>query len=144
MKVCPICDGEIKREERTIVYRYKEHTRDIQQMGDYCIECQEGFLSPRDLKFSQKAISDFKREMDNLLTADEVKAIRKRLNLTQEKASSIFGGGVRAFHKYETGENTQSRPLDILLKLVNSGKVTIDDIQNLYLQYTLNNSKVGI
>ena len=47
--------------------------------------------------------------------------------------NAIFGGGVRAFHKYETGENTQSRPLDILLKLVNSGKVTIDDIQNIYL-----------
>jgi len=131
MKVCPICDGEIKREERTITYRYKNHTRDILQTGDYCVECHEGFLSPKDLKISQKAIANFKREIDNLLTTDEIRSIRKRLKLTQEGASSIFGGGVRAFHKYETGENTQSRPLDILLKLIDRGKVTIDDIQSL-------------
>ena len=130
MKICPICEGVIKREERSVRYKYKEHTRDIVQIGDYCTDCHEAFLSPKDLKASQKAISDFKREVDNLLTTDEVKAIRKELNLTQEGASSIFGGGVRAFHKYETGENIQSRPLDILLKLLNSGKVTIDDMQS--------------
>lgn len=129
MKTCPICDGNIKREERSISYKYKEHARDILQVADYCTECNEAFLSPKDLKNSQKAISNFKREIDSLLTTDEVKAIRKELNLTQEAASSIFGGGVRAFHKYETGENIQSRPLDILLKLLNSGKVTMEDMQ---------------
>ena len=133
MRVCPICDGEIKREEKKVTYRYKEHTRDIVQSGEYCTQCHEGFLSPKDLKISQKSISDFRREIDNLLTTDEIRAIRKRLKLTQEGASSIFGGGVRAFHKYETGENTQSRPLDILLKLIDRGKVTIDDIESLYI-----------
>jgi HTH-type transcriptional regulator/antitoxin MqsA len=143
MKVCPICDGEIKREERIITYRYKEYTKDILQVGDYCVECGEGFLSPKDLKASQKAISDFKREIDNLLTTDEIRTIRKKLKLTQEKASSIFGGGVRAFHKYETGENTQSKPLDILLKLIDNGKVTIDDIQNLYISQKINSNQIN-
>jgi len=86
-------------------------------------------LSPKDLKASQKQIADFKRSVDHLLTTDEVRAIRKKLKLTQEKASQLFGGGVRAFHKYEIGENTQSRPLDILLKLMDSGKVSVDDLQ---------------
>ena len=133
MRVCPICDGEREREERKVTYRYKGYSRDIVQSGEYCLECHEGFLSPKDLKASQKAISDFRREIDNLLTTDEIRAIRKRLKLTQERASSIFGGGIRAFHKYETGENTQSRPLDILLKLIDRGKVTIDDIEGLYV-----------
>lgn len=129
MKKCPICDGILKREDKTVVYSYKNHTKEIMQSGDYCTECQEGFLSPKDLKASQKAIADFKREVDHLLTTDEIKAIRKKLKLTQAKASSLFGGGVRAFHKYETGENAQSKPLDILLKLIDSGKLSIDDIQ---------------
>lgn len=129
MKKCPICDGVLDREDKVVVYSYKNHTKEIIQSGDYCIECKEGFLSPKDLKVSQKAIADFKREVDHLLTTDEVRAIRKKLKLTQEKASSLFGGGVRAFHKYETGENAQSKPLDILLKLIDSGKLSMDDIQ---------------
>lgn len=129
MKSCPICDGMLKREDKTVVYSYKNHTKELIQSGDYCMECNEGFLSPKDLKVSQKAIADFKREVDHLLTTDEVRAIRKKLKLTQEKASSLFGGGVRAFHKYETGENAQSKPLDILLKLIDNGKLSMDDIK---------------
>ena len=129
MNTCPVCDGVLKREDRAVSYKYKGHTGEILQSSDYCMECDEGFLSPQDLKLSQKAIADFKREVDHLLTTDEVRAIRKKLKLTQEKASFIFGGGVRAFHKYETGENAQSKPLDILLKLIDRGKLSMDDIQ---------------
>lgn len=129
MKSCPICDGTLKREDKSVFYSYKDHSKEILQSGDYCTECKEGFLSSKDLKVSQKAIADFKREIDHLLTTDEVRAIRKKLKLTQEKASSFFGGGIRAFHKYETGENAQSKPLDILLKLIDSGKLSMDDIQ---------------
>jgi len=128
MKICSVCSGKLIREERTTPYTYKEQTQEILQSGDYCVECGEGFLSPKDLKSSQKQIADFKRSVDHLLTTDEVRAIRKKLKLTQEKASELFGGGVRAFHKYEIGENTQSRPLDILLKLMDSGKVSVDDL----------------
>jgi YgiT-type zinc finger domain-containing protein len=85
MRVCPICDGEIKREEKKVTYRYKEHTRDIVQSGEYCTQCHEGFLSPKDLKISQKSISDFRREIDNLLTTDENGEVNsnyfKKLNL---------------------------------------------------------------
>ena len=129
MKTCPICDGILKREDKVVIYSYKDHTKEIIQSGDYCTECGEGFLSPKDLKASQKAIADFKREVDHLLSTDEVRIIRKKLKLTQEKASVLFGGGVRAFYKYETGENAQSRPMDILLKLIDSGKISLEDIK---------------
>jgi len=129
MKRCSVCDGELKREERMTLYTYKNKSQNILQSGDYCVECGEGFLSPKDLKASQKQIADFKRSVDHLLTTDEVRAIRKKFKLTQEKASELFGGGVRAFHKYEIGENTQSRPLDILLKLMDRGKISVDDLQ---------------
>ena len=129
MKICSICEGKLIKEERYTQYIYKDQTQDILQSCDYCVECGEGFLTPSDLKASQKQIADFKRSVDHLLTTDEVRAIRKKLKLTQEKASQLFGGGIRAFHKYEVGENTQSRPLDILLKLMDSGKISVDDLQ---------------
>ena len=131
MKVCTQCGGELVRDEKRLVrYTYKGESRDIRQPGDYCAVCGEGFLSAQDLKASQKAIADFKREVDHLLTTDEIKAIRKKLKLTQAKASEIFGGGIRAFHKYESGENAQSRPLDMLLKLIGNGKVSMEDLSS--------------
>ncbi len=129
MKNCPLCDGLLKRENKVVEYTYKDHTVKLTQSGDYCVECGEGFLSPQDLKSTQKEMADFKREVDHLLTTSEIRAIRKKLKLTQEKASSLFGGGIRAFHKYETGENAQSKPLDILLKLIDNGKLSMDDIR---------------
>jgi len=41
----------------------------------------------------------------------------------------LFGGEVRVFHKYETAEITQSKPLDILFRFFDSNKITLDDIK---------------
>ena len=37
------------------------------------------------------------------MTPDRIRAIRKRLGLTQEEAGELLGGGPRAFTKYESG-----------------------------------------
>ncbi len=129
MTNCPICNGTIERTIKLIEYKYKGHTRNIKQVGDYCIKCGESFLTPKDLKSTQKEIVNFKREIDHLLTTEELKRIRKKSHLTQEEASNIFGGGVRAFHKYENAEINQSKPLDILFRLIDLKKITVDDIK---------------
>ncbi len=52
--------------------------------------------------------------------AAHVKAVRKRLKLTQEEAGRIIGGGRRAFQKYESGATPPSDAavglLEILLR----------------------------
>jgi HTH-type transcriptional regulator/antitoxin MqsA len=86
-------------------------------------------LSPKELKVNQLQLTNFKRTIDKLLTTNEVKRIRKELELTQKDASEIFGGGIRAFYKYETGENTQSKSLDILLRLIDNRLISLHDIR---------------
>ena len=129
MTNCPLCNGTIENTTKTITYTYKENSKDIKQTGNYCSVCGESFLSPKDLKSTQKDIVNFKREIDHLLTTEELKRIRKKSHLTQQEASNIFGGGLRAFHKYETAEITQSKPLDILLRLIDADKITLEDIK---------------
>lgn len=129
MTKCPICNGTIKYDTKDVLYTYKNHTKYIAQPAHYCEQCGESFLSPKDLKFNKKDIADFKREVENLLKSDELARIRKKFHLTQQEAAELFGGGVRAFHKYETGENIQSKPLDILLRLIDSNKISINDIR---------------
>ncbi len=129
MTNCPICNGQVEYTTKPVNYNYKNHNTTISQSGHYCTQCKESFLSPKDLKATKKEITDFQRKIDNLLTTDELKKIRKKFNLTQEDAAMIFGGGIRAFHKYETAEATQSKSLDILLRLIDTNKISIDDIK---------------
>jgi HTH-type transcriptional regulator/antitoxin MqsA len=131
MKNCPICGKKLEYKITPTVYEYKDKSITIDQPGYYCDDCEESYLSSKDLKATKKEIADFKRKVDNLLTTDELKTIRKRLKLTQQQAAELFGGGVRAFHKYETAEATQSKPLDILLRLVASKKISLDDVKSL-------------
>ena len=52
------------------------------------------------------------------LLPDEIREIRRRLDLTQATAGQILGGGPRAFHKYETGIVRPSALATSLLRLL--------------------------
>lgn len=69
-------------------------------------------------KATQKSLSTFKAKIDGLLSPNEVKAIREKLHLTQQRACDIFGGGVNAFSRYERGETPVPKPLSLLLLLL--------------------------
>jgi len=44
-----------------------------------------------------------KARSENLPEPEEIRRIRKKLCLSQEKAGLLIGGGPRAFQKYESG-----------------------------------------
>ena len=46
--------------------------------------------------------------------------IRTKLNLTQQEAGALFGGGVNAFSRYETGKTKPPLALVQLFKLLDS------------------------
>lgn len=130
MKECPICGNDkLTRDIRNVVFEYKGQKITIKQPGLYCDECGEAFYDSKDIKATKKELADFRRRVDNLLTGEEIRRIRKKLGLTQKEASLLFGGGIRAFYKYEAGETNQTRPVDLLLRLLDKGKIKIQDIK---------------
>ena len=129
MKYCPICGESIKHTTKSMAYNYKGGSITLEQPCEYCNSCNESFLSKEDINATKKELADFKRGIDHLLKTSEIKRIRNKIHLTQKEAADLFGGGVRAFHKYETGENSQNKPLDILLRLIDQNKISIDDIK---------------
>ena len=96
-KSCPVCSGKIIRESREISLNYNGKEIIINQPGQYCSDCGESFFNSSDLAQTGKRRVDFQRDVDHLLKSHEIKAIRKKLNLSQRKAGSIFGGGPMAF-----------------------------------------------
>ena len=59
-------------------------------------------------------ISSQKQDM----TPDRIRAIRKRLGLTQEEAGALLGGGPRAFTKYESGSMRPRAAASNLLRVL--------------------------
>ena len=54
------------------------------------------------------------------ITPDEIRAVRKRLGLTQVQAGELIGGGPRAFTKYESGIANPSAALARLLRVLDA------------------------
>jgi len=129
VNVCPVCTGSLIEESRKIPFTYKGRTIQLDQPAHYCQNCGEAFLSPVQSRSNETALKAFRNEVDGLLTPDEIKAIRKRLHLSQAEAAKLFGGGPMAFSKYERGAITHSRALDIVLRLLNTGSVSIDTVK---------------
>ena len=57
------------------------------------------------------------RGQQGLLTGPEIAQVRIALKLNQREAAALFGGGLNAFNKYESGEVLQSFAMDRLLRL---------------------------
>jgi len=68
-------------------------------------------------KRNQVRFADAKRAIDGLLSSADIRKARRYLGLTQHAASSVFGGGLNAFPKYERGEVIQSEAMDKLIRV---------------------------
>lgn len=120
--ICPVCEeGELQPRigSLSIDYRGQQITVDGIEYCS-CDACGADPVLATQTRRNDARIADAKRRHDGLLTGSEIAAIRKRLGLRQSDAAIIFGGGERAFSKYERGEILQSVAMDRLLRVADS------------------------
>jgi HTH-type transcriptional regulator/antitoxin MqsA len=128
-KSCPFCtDGKLTQGVKSLSFNYKGSSIKIDQPGKHCNSCDEGIVNGSDIKATEKALHDFRAKIDGLLATDEVRQICSKLNLTQQQAAEIFGGGPNAFSRYERGEIRQTKALDQLLRLLDKHPHLLDEI----------------
>jgi len=129
MKKCPFCkDSVLERKTINETYTYKGHSLEVKQPGEWCNVCDEGILNGADLKATERELNDFQSKIDGLLTSSEIRNIRKKLKLTQQKTAEICGGGPNAFSRYERGEATPMRSTSNLLRLLNNHPQLLNEI----------------
>jgi HTH-type transcriptional regulator/antitoxin MqsA len=95
-----------------------------------CSACGEAIVDKKCLKESGRAIRDFYRKVDGLLTASEIRQIRLRLGLSQDAASDLLGGGAKSFARYENCEVIQSVAMDNLLRLLDANPRGLGVLEN--------------
>ncbi len=129
---CPICGGaELVRESRDLPYTYKGETTLIRKVeGDYCPACGEGILGKKEGdRFSEIALAFNKKVNAALIDPKFIVKVRKKLSLDQKQAAELFGGGVNAFSRYETGKTKPPLALVQLLKLLDRHPEQLEELR---------------
>ena len=132
MTVCLVCgSGDIHQSVSSKTFSYKGESITFDSFISYkCHSCGESFPDEEQLDKIEPKIRDFHREVDGLLTSQEIRSIRRSLGFRQDVFGIILGGGEKAFNRYENGSVTQSKPMDNLLRIIHVIPSAIDIIRN--------------
>jgi HTH-type transcriptional regulator / antitoxin MqsA len=71
-----------------------------------------------DMQAVGAALRDLKRQVDGVPTPDAIRALRKKLGLSQRAAGDLFKVGPNAFDKYERGLVAPSGPTVQLMRVL--------------------------
>lgn len=131
---CPICKEPLKSKSITETFSYKEKSFDYPNyIVHVCEKCDEEFVGDKTMKQSARRLRDFYREVDGLLTAREIKRIRIKLGRSQDDLSTLLGGGLKAFTRYENCDVIQTTSMDNLLRILDELPNAIEIIENKHL-----------
>ncbi len=115
---CPKTGAPMHRGVRPMTLAYKGETITFDMPGWYCDQSDESIHTGKDMKTSDRMLNRLKAHAEGLLDPEEIRRIRKKINLTQEVAGRVIGGGPRAFQKYESGDLLPSRAISSALILL--------------------------
>lgn len=162
MKKCPECNHELKRiENGTLQTKHKTSNgcKDILVENlsySKCDYCNEIFYNPDDLdnyEIQFEKALEKERKNENLLTAKEIKAIRKKYNLTQLQLELLLKIGPKNVAKWETYKSNQSKTIDKLLRNMNDdycfflkmlSNVEIKDFNNIINEHSFYLENISI
>ena len=117
--LCAICgEGHVTAQTRAVETEYKGTKALLPMHYQLCDTCTSDYAGMAESKLNKRIVMAFRKQVDGLLTGDEITALRKQYRLTQGQAAKLFGGGPVAFSKYENDDVAQSEAMDTLLRLV--------------------------
>lgn len=112
-RIHPETGKVLRRAVRPQVVSFGSKSRTVGVPGWYPDDESDSIHMGADLGESDRVFQELKAEY-----GAHVRRIRKRLNLTQEEAGRIIGGGRRAFQKYESGSTPPSDAAVGLIELL--------------------------
>lgn len=129
---CPNCgEAKLVRGKRDMPYVYKGESTVIPSVtGEFCPECGEAVLELAESQRVSQSMMSFNKEVNaSIVSPDFVCQVRKKLALDQREAAEIFGGGVNAFSRYETGKTRPPVALVKLLKVLDRHPELLEEIR---------------
>jgi len=130
---CPACGAvELIHDTRDLPYTYKGETTTIPAVtADFCSACEESITDMAETERVMAEMQAFNKQVNAaMVDPGFIISVRKKLNLGQREAAEIFGGGINAFSRYETGKTQPPLALVKLFKLLNHHPDLIDEVRS--------------
>lgn len=122
-ELCTLCgEGRVTTHSEMVENEYKGQKAMLPLVFKQCDACGSDFAGATEAKLNKRALMAYRKQVDGLLTGEEIVALRKQYKMTQGQAAKLFGGGPVAFSKYENDDVAQSEAMDTLLRLVRRSK----------------------
>ena len=129
---CPACGAaELVHDTRDVPYTYKGESTTIPDVtGDFCSACGEVVMDMAEGIRHSAAMLAFNKQVNaSIVDPGFIATVRKKLALDQREAAEIFGGGVNAFSRYETGKTKPPLALVKLLKVLDRHPDLLNEIR---------------
>lgn len=98
--------------------------------ADWCPACGESVLSLAESTRTSQAMLEFNKQVNaSLVDPGYIGAVRRKLKLDQREAAELFGGGVNAFSRYETGKTKPPLALVQLLRLLDRHPDLLEEVR---------------
>ena len=124
-ELCPLCGaGHVTTHSEMVESEYKKQKAMLPLVFKQCDTCGSDFAGSAEAKLNKRALMAWRKQVDGLLTGQEITTLRRIYKMTQGQAAKMFGGGPVAFSKYENEDVAQSEAMDTLLRLVRRSKDT--------------------
>lgn len=125
-RIHPETGKTLTRGLRTQVVVYGSLKQAVQVPGWYPDDDSDSIHTGTDLAESDSVFAKLKAAY-----SEHVRAVRKELNLTQEEAGRVIGGGKRAFQKYESGATPPSDAAVALIEILRRHPDEVDFVRSL-------------
>jgi HTH-type transcriptional regulator/antitoxin MqsA len=117
---CPACAHELTQKISDLPYTYKGLATVIPDVNaEHCAQCGEAVMGAEESARVSAAMLTFNKQVNaSIVDPDFIATVRRKLALDQREAGEIFGGGVNAFSRYETGKTKPPLSLVKLLQVL--------------------------
>lgn len=129
---CPCCGAaELIHDTRDMPYTYKGESTVIPMVtGDFCPACDEVILNREHGDRYSELVGLFQRQVNAaFVDPGYIAKVRRKLDLDQRQAAELFGGGVNAFSRYETGKTKPPLALVKLFKLLDRHPDLLNEVR---------------
>ena len=143
---CRACgEGSLTQKSRIRDISYKNTVLKVKEEFLECEICGAQPSITSMIKEHRRKVLAAKKSHDGLLSAQDIRQIRNDLDIDQNEAYRLFGGGPTAFSKYENNDVIQSEAMDTLLRLAHMNKNTFRDLKALRsMQSSLKRGKLRV
>ena len=116
---CPTCGTMMRRTQEVLTSSVNGEEIRVPNISHLrCPKCGEGLFSLQEAEALRLGAFDIYRRTHGLLSADEIRAIRERYDLTQAELARLLRLGGNTVSRWEAERNVQTAAMDVLLRLI--------------------------